>query len=140
MNQEPESLPSEGEENRRLLATILCLAIGFGVWVAISIASGTEHEGRFHVREAWDTPVYFWLGLPVLAVCAGIASFISAASVWRWPLMIVLGQAAGMIVAHPDGTSLALLPFTVLFIAIPLMVPLVLAASFGRMLSSMLVR
>lgn len=129
---------SEDAETRALLMTILCAAAGFAVWAGISVAAGGEREGEFYVREAWDTPAYFWLGLPLLALAAGIAGYIAPGRSWRWPLWIVAGQAVAMIFVHPAGTSLALLPLTALFAGLPLLALLTLPTALGRILGRLI--
>jgi len=126
---------------RRLVASPLQTAIllggfGFGVWIALSIIGGlSSGEGTFRVREAWDTSAYFYFGLPLMAVAVAIAGFIKPNRVWRWPLALVAGHQAGMLVlglGMQSGLSLILLT---MILAILLCVLFAVPAAIGAMAS-----
>ena len=126
---------------RRFVAGPLQTAIvlggfGFGVWIALSIIGGlNSDEGTFRVREAWDTAAYFYFGLPLMAVAVAIAGFIKPNQVWRWPLALVAGHQAGMLLlglGMQSGFSLILLT---LILAILLGVLFAVPAAIGAMAS-----
>ena len=116
------------------VASALAAGAGFAVWVSISVLSGGMWNGSLVVREAWDTPAYFSVGLPVLAVAGAVAGFLAPRRVWRWPLWIAVGQALGMALVHPPGTDLGLLPLALIFAGLPLIVILFVPAIAGGIL------
>ena len=61
--------------NRTGPAAAISLAAGLLAWAGLSAAAG--------VREVWDEPIYWWLGLPILAVVAGVAGYLAPTKVWR---------------------------------------------------------
>ena len=109
---------------------------GFGVWIALSIIGGlNSDEATFRIREAWDTAAYFYFGLPLMAVAVAIAGFIKPNRVWRWPLALVTGHMAGVLVlglGMQSGFSLILLT---LILAILLCVLFAVPAAIGAMAS-----
>jgi hypothetical protein len=109
---------------------------GFGVWIALSIIGGlASDEGGFKLREAWDTAAYFYLGLPLMALAVAIAGFIKPNRVWRWPLALVAGHMAGVLVlglGMQSGLSLILLT---LILAVLLCVFFAVPAALGAMAS-----
>jgi len=121
---------------RARIATAFTVVAGLGVWISISLLSGSARNGVFVVREAWDTPAYFSIGLPVLAVAGGVAGFLAPRRVWRWPLWIAVGQALGMAFVHPPGTDLGLLPVALVLAGLPLvvllLVPTIVGGIIGR--------
>jgi len=99
---------------RQLVAPIagplLCL-VGFIVWTVLSVLGGMEAEG-FRLREAWDIPAYFYLGLPIMALAVAVAAFLVPKRVWRWPLWLVGGHQVGVVlvgIGMQSGPSLILL-------------------------------
>lgn len=113
------------------LAAVIAALAGFAVWTILSLAPGGMRDGVFIIREAWDSEAYFMIGQPALAVVAAIAGWLAPARVWRWPLWMALGHAVGMALVHPPGTSLGLIPLTVAFVGLPLVVVLSLPAFVG---------
>lgn len=62
--------------------------IGLGVWTSLSALGG--------LREAWEMPAYFYVGVPLMAAAVAVASFHMPRRVWRWPLWLVGGHQAGV--------------------------------------------
>jgi hypothetical protein len=116
-------------------AAMVAVGAGFAVWAVLSLAAGRMVDGRFMVREAWDTPAYFTVGLPVLLAGAGIAGWHRPERVWRWALLVVAGQAAAMALIHPAGSGLGLLPLAIVFVGLPLALVLTIAAIVGALIS-----
>ena len=55
---------------------------GVIMWITICLISGRS--------EAWDTPLYWTTGYPVLAVVLGGIGFIAPHKAWRWPLTAMI--------------------------------------------------
>ncbi|HPF15615.1 MAG: hypothetical protein H6830_09190 [Planctomycetes bacterium] len=87
-------------------AWIAAFAAGAGVCGMLTLITGQ--------REAWDSPLYFSLGLPLLAGLAALFSARLPARSWRWAFGILLGQTF-MIFA--GSASLGLFPLTLLLSA-----------------------
>lgn len=121
--------------NRTVPAAALAAIAGFAVWTFIALSSAGEPDGHLIVREAWDVPAYWSVGVPLLAAAAAIAGFLSPVRVWRWALWAVAGHAAGMAVAHPAGTDLGLLPLSLVFVGLPMAGGLTIAAAAGAVLA-----
>lgn len=62
--------------------------LGLAVWIGLSVFAGS--------REAWETPAYFYLGLPLMMAAVTIASFHMPRRIWRWPLWLVSGHQVGV--------------------------------------------
>lgn len=109
----------------------LLASAGFGVWALFSLMPAISGHG---VREGWDTPTYWVIGIPLLLVLHGLAGALTEGGTWRLPLWTIGGHIAGMMLIHPTGTGLALLPFAVVIIGIPMYVVLLLATLTGRII------
>jgi hypothetical protein len=120
---------------RSNVAVTVAVGVGFVVWTVLSLAAGRVYDGTFMVREAWDTPAYFSVGLPILLAGAGIAGWLRPERVWRWALLVVAGHVAAMVLIHPAGTGLGLLPLAIVFIGLPLALLLTIAAIVGALIS-----
>lgn len=80
---------------------------GFLVVLLISIITGR--------REAWDSSLYFVLGIPVMMVTIYFITKQSSEKFWRWPLTMALGQSLAMSLG---GGSLTLWPLALIAMTI----------------------
>jgi hypothetical protein len=104
---------------------------GFGIWAIFSLMPALAGQG---VREAWDSAPFWILGVPLLLALHGLAGALTEDGAWRLPLWAIGGHIAGMMLIHPTGTGLGLLPFAVVIIGIPMYVILLLATLTGRII------
>ena len=80
--------------------SVLSLAFGAAVWAAIVHVSGK--------REAWDSGVYFRVGLPVCYAVSGIFGYVEPHRSWRWGVFPFLGQFVWMIASAGVGNLMPL--------------------------------
>ncbi|MBD0316771.1 MAG: hypothetical protein ICV75_08775 [Nitrospiraceae bacterium] len=92
---------------------------GILIWVLVSILSGR--------REAWDSDLYFTLGIPVLCLVAGVLGFAEPQRPWRWGLVPVSGQCTWMLLTQGVGN---LFPLGLLVFG-PFAIPPVITARLG---------
>lgn len=111
--------------------TILAVA-GFAVWTLFAVLPTLGGGG---IAEPWYMPLYWVLGAPLLLGLAALAGANIEDGTWRLPLWAIGGHIAGMMLVHPTGPGLALLPYAVFYIGIPMYVILLLATFTGRMLA-----
>jgi hypothetical protein len=96
---------------------------GFLVCLIISMTTGR--------KEAWDSPVYFSVGIPVMcALMVGIG-FRFPDRTWRWTLSMAVGQTVAMLSA---GNSLSLWPLSLVAMTV-LSVPQLVAGSIASKLA-----
>lgn len=109
-------------------------AMGLLVWTSLSVMGGlSAPDPEFRLREAWDTSLYFYVGLPAMAAAVAIASFIRPRRPWRWPLWLVAGHQAGvMLIGLGMQSGLSLLLLT-LILAILLATVFAIPAFLGSM-------
>jgi hypothetical protein len=134
------------DEARQLPATsiasgILLVGVGFAIWTGLSIWAGLATDSLdFRLREAWDAPAYFYVGLPLMAAAVGIAAFVLPQRAWRWPVSLVAGHQVGMLLVGLGMQSeLSLLILTLILaiiLAAFLFIPALLGSTAARMLSS----
>ncbi len=111
-----------------LYGPILACA-GFGVWALFSLMPVMAGGG---VREGWDMMPYWIVGVPMLLALHALAGALKEDGAWRLPLWAIGGHIAGMMLIHPTGAGLGLLPMAVIFIGILMYVILLLATLTGR--------
>jgi len=101
---------------------LLIAAAGVGalIWVLISIASGK--------REAWDSDLYFSVGMPAVCLLAGSLGFFEPRRTWRWGLAPLAGQFFAMLLMVGPGNLLPLGIIVFGVLAIPPMIVARLAA------------
>ena len=126
---------SSSDHSRSNAAAVVAAAAGFAVWAVLSFAGGRVDHGTYFVPEAWDTPAYFSVGVPILLAGAAVAGFLSPVRVWRWALAVVAGHVVAMVLIHPPGTGLGLLPVAIVFIGLPMTLILTIAAIAGAVVS-----
>jgi peptidoglycan/LPS O-acetylase OafA/YrhL len=85
-------------------------------------------------REAWDDPVYWQFGLPLLVLTAFLLGLVWRERPWRWAVWLMAGQASWslLLAVGQDGIP-NLLPLGLLMFAL-LGIPCVLATYAGRWL------
>ncbi|HXW05480.1 MAG TPA: hypothetical protein VD833_09630 [Vicinamibacterales bacterium] len=103
--------------------------------VLASVAAGIALElgiqalgGR---REAWDSPYYWTVGVPLAAAFAFALGLLSRGNAWVWTIVIVPSQLTAMMVR--SGEISGLWPLMVVLGAV-LSAPFVLAAFIGSRL------
>lgn len=101
---------------------LLVAAAGAGalIWVLISTASGK--------REAWDSSLYFSVGMPAVCLLAGALGFLEPKRTWRWGLAPLAGQFFAMLLMVGPGNLLPLGVIVFGVLAIPPMIVARLAA------------
>jgi hypothetical protein len=102
-------------------ASSLC---GLVVYLAIALATGRN--------EAWDDGSYYSLGIPFMCLVAFAIGYLFPVKPWRWALAMAGGQAIGALL---NGSSLSLLPFAVIFMAV-ISIPQFAAAHLGSKLAA----
>jgi hypothetical protein len=98
----------------------LVIAIGVGLELGIHALSGR--------REAWDSPLYWTLGLPAAGVASVVIGFLSRGGDWRWAVAIVPSQVMTMMVR--SGEISGLWPLMLILSSI-LSTPFVIASFVG---------
>jgi hypothetical protein len=99
--------------------SIIAAATGILVWAGLSAITSQA--------EAWDSPLYFSLGIPLLCVLAGILGGIEPKHAVRWGVIPVAAQAAWMFFTQGFGN---LAPLGMMLFGV-LMIPLIVAAQIG---------
>ena len=103
------------------------LASSVGVLLLTGIMSGRVVETLR--REAWDTDLYWLIGLPLCYLVAGVLGWLGPDRIWRWPLVMMATQALVMLLF--SGSGLSLLPLGLILFAI-LALPGIFTAWIGR--------
>ena len=106
---------------------VLCLS-GFALWALSSALPLTDA-----LREGWDRPAYWQIGLPLVFAAQVIVAAVSHERITRAPLWVLLGHAVAMAFVAPSGTGFGLLPLAIVFVGVPLYLLLLMAAFIGRM-------
>jgi hypothetical protein len=132
------------DQARQLAVTpAFCVSVlaGFGLvlWIGLSVWAGfAGQETAFRLREAWDAPAYFYVGLPLMVVTVAVAGFMRPERAWRWPVSLVAGHQVGLLLVGLGMQSeLSLLILTLLLaamLAAILFIPALLGSTAARML------
>lgn len=97
---------------------------GAAVWIVIARASGRT--------EAWDSGLYFSLGMPVVCLMSMAFAFFEPSRSWRWGVAPFVGQLVWLLMTQGPGN---LLPLGVAVFAV-LCVPAVLLARIAASLGA----
>jgi hypothetical protein len=111
-----------------LAARIVLFMTGFGLWALTSALPLTET-----VREGWDKPVYWQIGLPVVFAVQIVVAILAREKMAVAPLWVLLGHVVAMLFVARGDSGIGLLPLSVLFVGVPLYLILLLAAFIGQM-------
>ncbi len=113
---------------RRVALYVAAIIAGILVWVGVTVVSGE--------REAWDSGLYFLVGLPVLVLLAGVQGFLDPARAWKWGFVPSLAQALWVISLDEHGH---LWPFGLLAFGL-FSIPAMASAGIGALLAHRRVR
>jgi uncharacterized membrane protein YuzA (DUF378 family) len=80
------------------LADAAMAAMGFALWALIPILTGR--------REAWDSSIYFTVGIPTIAAVSGLLGYLLPNHWWHFGLAAFLSQAIYIIVKEPTANML----------------------------------
>ena len=100
---------------QNIITLVIVSAIGLIIWVVIALVSGH--------REAWDSPTYFTVGLPLMLLISGIAGAVRPNTCWLWGIAVVIPQLFVMIIsglAVQVGASLLPVGLFIFFVFIVL--------------------
>jgi hypothetical protein len=105
---------------------------GFALWVAFALWPA-QPGAPLLVREAWDAPRFWTLGVPLLLLVQAIAAGAhDGVAIGRLPLWALGGLFAGVVLLRPAGSDLGLLPLALILIGAPLYGALWVAGVVGR--------
>jgi hypothetical protein len=97
---------------------------GAVIWVLIVAATGK--------REAWDSSLYFSVGMPALCALAAVLGFIEPKRTWRWGIAPLAGQFVSMLLMVGPGS---LLPLGMIVFGV-LSIPPIIAARLAAFAAS----
>ena len=98
-------------------------ACGAAIWILISLVSGK--------KEAWDSDLYFSLGIPLVCLVSLAFAFLEPRRPWRWGVLPSAGQFVWMLLYQGPGN---LLPLGVIVFAV-FSIPFIIAALIGAFIS-----
>lgn len=115
-----------------LIGLVLAL-VGFAVWTAFSLWPVATQPGQpFRIREAWDTAMFWRVGVPLMLLAQAIGGAVLGSGL-RWqPLWMIGGLFAGVLLVHRSGVDLGMFPLTVILIGGPSYLVLLVVAAIGR--------
>ena len=86
---------------RTWVTRLVVAAAGFAVWALYSLPLLT---GRSGIREAWDSPVYWKMGIPLLLLLVAAAGTISEDVPWKLALSTLAGHFLAVVLIKPPKT------------------------------------
>lgn len=78
----------------------VAIAAGAAVWILLASFSGK--------REAWDSDLYFSVGIPVICLVACVLGYLEPERPWRWGIAPLIGQAVWALISQGFGNLLPL--------------------------------
>ena len=117
---------------RVLLYHALAVTIGLATFFGSLIIHGLEISdmARALQREVFDVGPYWYFGLPVCYLAAGLLGYLGPVRSWRWSLEMIGTQMVGMLLF--TGSSLNLWPLALVF-GLALALPGILTAWLGAL-------
>jgi hypothetical protein len=117
----------------RFLPGLLLALVGFAVWTAFSVLPGLmQSSAPFRIREAWDTALFWRLGVPLMLLAQAAAGAVARDRIVWQPLWMLGGLFAGLLAVHPSGNDFGMFPLAVFLIGVPSYLGLLAAAAVGR--------
>ncbi len=105
-------------------ATLTTAGIGAATWIVVSVLGGR--------REAWDSPLYFTVALPVIAVAVAFVAYRVPVRIWRWAMFPFWAQALVAFLQDPTANLLPIGLIVFSFFGAVCFLPASIGAQFGR--------
>ncbi|MEJ0011141.1 MAG: hypothetical protein WDM94_00675 [Bauldia sp.] len=106
-----------------LIAGFISAAAGFVAWAAFAFPTPTH--------EAWDADSWWYLALPALGILSAVLGYLVPVRVWRWPLAILVGELAALLLIPRNDPGFILFPLAVPFALVPLAIGFFGMATIG---------
>ena len=103
---------------------LVAAGCGAAIWILIALASGRN--------EAWDSGLYFSVGIPAVCLVSMAFAFFEPNRSWRWGVLPMVGQFVWMLISLGPGN---LLPLGVIVFGV-LSVPPIIAARIGAFIAT----
>jgi hypothetical protein len=103
---------------------LVAAACGAAIWIFVALVSGR--------KEAWDSGLYFSVGIPAVCLISMAFAFIEPDRSWRWGVLPLAGQFVWMLLSQGPGT---LLPLGVVAFGV-FAVPAIVAARIGASMAT----
>jgi hypothetical protein len=97
---------------------------GVVTWVLVSAVTGRS--------EAWDSGLYFSVGMPVVCIVSLALGFLEPRRAWRWGVVPLLAQFFWMLLTQGPGN---LLPLGIIVFVV-LSVPSIVTARIGAFVAN----
>ena len=85
------------------LPYVISFIAGLAICLFITVTSGR--------KEAWDSPLYFMIGVPAMCVVIFALSYWFPQRAWRWALSMAIGQSVAIVMG---GGSASLWPLSII--------------------------
>ncbi|WFU15888.1 hypothetical protein [Bradyrhizobium sp. CB3481] len=110
--------------------------IGFAVWTLCSLWPWlTNSHAPFRIREAWDIPLFWQVGVPVMLLAQFVGGMLSEGRLFGQPLGMLGGLCAGIMLVRPVSGDAGMLPLAAILMGAPAYIGLLAAAALGRMIA-----
>ena len=103
---------------------LLAMAGGAVIWALVAAAAGKE--------EAWDSDMYFSIGIPVTCLISLVFGFVQPIRPWRWGIAPFAGQLIWILLTQGFGN---LLPLGMILFGV-LSVPSIITANIGAFIAN----
>jgi len=117
------------------LVGLMMALIGFAVWTLFSLWPWLMNShAPFRIREAWDTALFWRVGVPVMLLAQLVGGILSDGRISWQPFGMLGGFLAGIVLVRPASGDPGMLPLAMILIGAPAYVVLLAAAAIGRTL------
>lgn len=110
-----------------LWAVLTTTGVGALTWLAVSAFGGR--------REAWDSPLYFMMAMPLVAMIVAAVSYHVPSRPWRWAMLPFAGQALVAFLQNPTANLMPLGLIVFFVLGLVCLVPAKVAALVGQRMS-----
>ena len=118
------------------LSGLMLAFIGFAVWTLFSLWPWlTNSHAPFRIREAWDIPLFWQVGIPVMLLAQFVGGMLSEARLFWQPLGMLGGLCVGIMFVRPVSGDPGMLPLAAILMGAPAYIALLAAAALGRMIA-----
>ena len=118
------------------LSGLVLAFIGFAVWTLFSLWPWlTNSHAPFRIREAWDIPLFWQVGVPVMLLAQFVGGMLSEGRLFWQPLGMLVGLCAGIMLVRPVSGDAGMLPLAAILMGAPAYIGLLAAAALGRMIA-----
>lgn len=110
--------------DNHVLPYVISFIAGLVICLVITVTTGR--------KEAWDAPVYFTVGIPVMCLVVFALGYRFPRRAWRWALCMAVGQSVAMVLGGGSASLWPLAIIAMIVVSLPQFIVAMIAGGIAK--------